>query len=154
MPKKTPQLRRQGWRLWGINNRFWRQISPKRAAEARIQSRLDALVELRQSREGLAEGIRKVLERPSLTLAIGVLAELIETTLTPPIDLSLRWVNTQTLVFDTRQSAHKRVPDWLKHPAASGLPVWSHKEAIPFRDTKAHAQMSCTTCGLAALGPG
>ena len=84
-------------------------LSEIRAAEARIQSRLDALVELRQSREGLAEGIRKVLERPeSHPGLIGVLAELIETDTDAADRLELALgEHAQTLVFDTRQSAQQ-----------------------------------------------
>ena len=84
-------------------------LSEIRAAEARIQSRLDALVELRQSREGLAEGVRKVLERPeSHPGLIGVLAELIETDADTASRLELALgEHAQTLVFDTQIAAQQ-----------------------------------------------
>ncbi|MED5322683.1 MAG: AAA family ATPase, partial [Planctomycetota bacterium] len=84
-------------------------LSEIRAAEARIQSRLDALVELRQSREGLAEGVRKVLERPEAHPGlIGVLAELIETDADSADRLELALgEHAQTLVFDTRRAAQQ-----------------------------------------------
>ncbi|RPG07415.1 MAG: chromosome segregation protein SMC [Phycisphaera sp. TMED24] len=84
-------------------------LSEIRAAEARIQSRLDALVELRQSREGLAEGVRKVLERPEAHPGlIGVLAELIETDADSADRLELALgEHAQTLVFDSRQAAQQ-----------------------------------------------
>ena len=84
-------------------------LSEIRAAEARIQSRLDALVELRQSREGLAEGVRKVLEGPEDHPGlIGVLAELIETDADSADRLELALgEHAQTLVFDSQQAAHQ-----------------------------------------------
>lgn len=84
-------------------------LSEIRAAEARIQSRLDALIELRQSREGLAEGIRKILEQPeSHPGLIGVLAELIETDTESADRLELALgEHAQTLVFDSRQAAQR-----------------------------------------------
>lgn len=82
-------------------------LSEIRAIEARIQSRLDALVELRESREGLAEGVRRVLERPSDHPGlIGVLAELIETDAASADQLELALgEHAQTLIFDTQQAA-------------------------------------------------
>ena len=118
-------------------------LSEIRAAEARIQSRLDALVELRQSREGLAEGVRKVLERleahPGL---IGVLAELIETDADSADRLELALgEHAQTLVFDSRQAAQQaslRLADAL---VGSKLPALSLKENNTLLDPKASARM-------------
>ena len=70
LPKKTPQFRQKDLRLWGINNLFWRQISPK-SARPKLASKVVWTRSLSSAKavKVWPKAFEKYWSDPSLTLA-------------------------------------------------------------------------------------